>query len=289
MFGYIKPHVPELKVSSYELYRSVYCGLCRVAGKRVSRFSRFFLSYDYVFLAIVRMFFTGEDFAVTKARCPYKPHKKHNELGENETMRFTAAAFALFTHYKVKDNVGDTKGIKKVLFFLLSLFTARFERKAKKLYPELKQIVDEPLARLTELEKSRDTSPDAAAATFGDMTAALLSMGLADENKTSAETAGFQIGRFIYLCDAIDDLEKDAKSDSFNPFLNRFPDAVSAREYAVGIEDIILAGMAETALLFSEYNKESSTCESGALREICVNIASLGSQITMKKILQNKS
>jgi len=237
MFGYIKPFSPELKVSSFALYRSAYCGLCKISGKKVSYFSRFFLSYDYVFLAIVRLFLTKENYETRQARCSFKPYKKHSEMCENDALTLCAAAFALFTHYKIKDNISDSKGAKKVAFRLCAFLTAHFETKAKKLYPELKTIIDEPLERLKVLETKSDTTPDSAASTFGDMTAALISTGLSGERKCAAEKIGFQTGRFIYLCDALDDLEKDKKSGNFNPFLNRFSTADAARNYAVELKN----------------------------------------------------
>ena len=54
MFGYVKPHVPELRVGEYELFRAVYCGVCRSMGRHTGTVSRFTLNYDYVFLAAVR-------------------------------------------------------------------------------------------------------------------------------------------------------------------------------------------------------------------------------------------
>ena len=55
MFGYVRPYVPDLRVREHELYRAVYCGLCRSMGKHTGCASSFTLSYDFVFLAAVRM------------------------------------------------------------------------------------------------------------------------------------------------------------------------------------------------------------------------------------------
>ena len=33
MFGYIRPLVGEMKVRENEMFRAVYCGLCRSMGK----------------------------------------------------------------------------------------------------------------------------------------------------------------------------------------------------------------------------------------------------------------
>ena len=50
MFGYIRPVTAELKVKEYELYRAVYCGLCRSLGKCTGCASKLTLNYDFVFL-----------------------------------------------------------------------------------------------------------------------------------------------------------------------------------------------------------------------------------------------
>lgn len=76
MFGYIRPVESELLVKEYEFYRAVYCSLCKTGGRRVSRFSRFFLNYDFVFLALVRLALTREQVGTEKAFCPYRRKRK---------------------------------------------------------------------------------------------------------------------------------------------------------------------------------------------------------------------
>jgi hypothetical protein len=44
MFGYVVPHKPELKVKELDFYKSVYCGVCKQAGKKYGRLMRMFLS-----------------------------------------------------------------------------------------------------------------------------------------------------------------------------------------------------------------------------------------------------
>jgi hypothetical protein len=34
MFGFVRPYKDELKVKDYELFKSVYCGLCHSLKKR---------------------------------------------------------------------------------------------------------------------------------------------------------------------------------------------------------------------------------------------------------------
>ena len=54
MLGYIRTSQGELRVREYEVYRALYCGLCKHMGKCTGQCSRMTLSYDFVFLAALR-------------------------------------------------------------------------------------------------------------------------------------------------------------------------------------------------------------------------------------------
>jgi hypothetical protein len=75
MYGYIRPLKGELKVREFELFRSVYCGLCHTLKKRYGFPARFALNYDFTFLT---MLLTGEDFfyRCEYRRCSASPFKK---------------------------------------------------------------------------------------------------------------------------------------------------------------------------------------------------------------------
>lgn len=112
MFGYIRPVESELLVKEYEFYRAVYCSLCKTGGRRVSRFSRFFLNYDFVFLALVRLALTREQVGTEKAFCPYRLKKK-TVLAENDAVTYTTAAFGLLSYYKLCDDIADLRGLRR--------------------------------------------------------------------------------------------------------------------------------------------------------------------------------
>ena len=73
MFGYVTPLTEELKVKEHTLYKSIYCGLCRAMGKRVCGESRMTLSYDMVFLVLIRLRLSGESVSFTASRCAASP------------------------------------------------------------------------------------------------------------------------------------------------------------------------------------------------------------------------
>ena len=55
MFGYVKPVVKELLVKEHEFYKATYCGICRSMKKHTGGLSIATITYDSVFLALVRM------------------------------------------------------------------------------------------------------------------------------------------------------------------------------------------------------------------------------------------
>ena len=53
MFGYVRPLRDELKCRDFDLYRAVYCGLCRCMRRRYGLLAPMFLNYDFTFLALL--------------------------------------------------------------------------------------------------------------------------------------------------------------------------------------------------------------------------------------------
>ena len=223
MFGYVKPFVPELKVRQNELYRAVYCGLCTRQKKLTGFFSAFSLSYDFVFLALLRSALAGDALIACDGRCAYNPLKKKKVVGANPSMDYTAAATSVLTYYKILDDVQDSKGIKKIKALLLLPFFAPARKKALKIgVPE--EEVKELLQRLSEIEKKKIPSPDLAAEIFGELLGVIAAYGVEDELSAFALREIFDaIGRWIYIVDAVDDLGSDIKKGSYNPFSQSIP------------------------------------------------------------------
>ena len=55
MLGYVRAYKPELKFREYDLYRGVYCSICKRLLKCYSPPAQLFLSYDVTLLAFVIM------------------------------------------------------------------------------------------------------------------------------------------------------------------------------------------------------------------------------------------
>ena len=223
LFGYVKPVPAELKVKEYELYRSVYCGLCVSMKKRVSCVSRLTLSYDFVFLALIRMALSREVGRLERQRCIAHPSKKRAVLVDSHELDVCAALSVLLTFCKLRDDLADEHGLKKIGVRLLMPAASGMKKKAGMRcdFGDLEARLVGHLNALSELERANNRSLDAAADCFGDFMRDVTAFGYAPdslEGRIAAEL-GRHIGRFIYIIDAADDLGDDLKSGSYNPFI----------------------------------------------------------------------
>lgn len=221
MFGYIKPLQPEMKVREYEFYRAVYCGLCRSLGKCTGCLSRLTLSYDFVFLALVRLAITGEDYETGRGRCLVHPFKKRLVMLPNESLAYCARVSALLAAAKAKDDFADGRGLSRLSAALALPFAAAACRRAG--LPDLKGKIAEALAALAEVERKQTASVDVPAGIFGELLGEVFAYGIGDTEASAgrrlAREIGRHTGRWIYALDAADDLEADARAGRYNPFL----------------------------------------------------------------------
>lgn len=242
MFGYVKPLYEELLVKEYELYKAIYCSLCRTGGKTVSRFTRFFLSYDFTALATLRLALTEATPKTVKCRCPYTLKKKP-ALQCDEVFTYTAAAFACLSYCKAVDDVQDEKGAKRLKIRLAKPLLKRMKNKAQRLYPQLYDALLPPLKALQALET--DGAPhtlDEYAHHGAEVVALIAAGGLTGSAAAIAYEAGYHIGRYIYILDAVDDLKQDTAKGRFNPLAVYYGGYDAAVEHMADIDATLKAG-----------------------------------------------
>lgn len=224
MFGYVTPYESELRVKEQLFYKSTYCGLCKTMGKRVCNESRLTLSYDIVFLALVRFLLTEEKLEFRKGRCAVSPFKKKPIMKSNPSLEYSAAVGALLAYHNIADDVKDKKGFKRFLSRFLLLSARRMKKRAA--LPELDEFIKTKLDELDALEGSDDVTLDSAAQIFGELLSMIFAYGLDGEKKLIASEIGLHIGRWIYIADAADDYEKDKKRGEFNPLTELVPERI---------------------------------------------------------------
>lgn len=221
MFGYLMPYKPEMKIKHYDLYKSVYCGLCKILGKQYGFLSRLTLSYDCTVLTILGLSLNREKVCAKKGRCVCNPLKKCVFCygDDNGVFKIASAVSVIMTYYKLEDTIVDSKGIKRFGAKFLRKIFSHCHRKAAADFPKIEQLT---LSMMNEqlIAEREQAGIDRAAQPSADMIAGVC-MCLNNEPSLQPilKEFGYYVGRWIYLMDAADDLEKDKKHHNFNPFL----------------------------------------------------------------------
>lgn len=218
MFGYIKPHVSDLLVKENAFYKSVYCGLCQEMKKK-SLVLPFTLSYDFVFLCILRLAVSNDEIRISKKRCFVHPFKKKPYLCSTPSLDYGARASAMLLYRNIEDDVRDSKGFKRIAY-KIALSKAKKICKKNPVDEELDRITVELLDEICRLENENCADIYACADAFGKILGNVMCHALEDPSiSRPLWEIGFHVGRWIYLIDAVDDLEKDKKTNSYNPFI----------------------------------------------------------------------
>lgn len=222
VFGYLQIQKSELLVRELEAYKSVYCGLCKQMGKDYSFLTRLSLSYDCTFYAMLLMSVSRSCKGFKDGRCIFNPLKKCKfALCESDCYSKASAFSVISVFYKLKDDLADEGFFRRILTRLLLLFFSHWQKKAAKKYPEIDKYISEMTSMQSEAEADTNCSVDMAAHPTGHMLANVFA--LEAENDTDRRVFyefGYHLGRWIYLVDAADDIQKDKKKHNFNPFIS---------------------------------------------------------------------
>ena len=213
MFGYINVNRPELRIKDDTLYRSFYCGLCRGLGRRHGISAKITLSYDMSFVALLLSALYEPSTERGSAFCLLHPGERH-AIVRNPMVDYAADMNLLLAYYNLKDDWQDDKKLSaKALSSLLKRGFLRVERE----YPRQSRAVKEYVEKIAEMEKDGVPDLDAPSGATGIMFGEIL----VKEEDVWSETLrqlGFYLGKFIYLMDAYEDLEKDIRKGAYNPW-----------------------------------------------------------------------
>lgn len=129
MFGYVRPFKPYMRMFEYDIYKAVYCGLCKDMGRRYGFVTRFTLSYDFAFLSLMDLSVRGVKLDAEKQRCIAHPLKKTMCAKCTCDLKYTSSAAVILTYHKLRDDIAD-KGLKgKLAAFALLPFSKSHIRK----------------------------------------------------------------------------------------------------------------------------------------------------------------
>ncbi len=245
MFGYVTINKEELSAEEYERFHSYYCGLCRVLRDKYKIRGQFFLNYDMAFLAVLLTSLYECGTTTQMIRCIPNGAKRH-AVRINEMTEYAADMNIALTYHKCRDNWNDDHSHSQ---HMIAKMLERGYGALREEYPRQISAMERELALLAAIERGQgknlwaeernrckdcwkerakeylltapkegDADIDSAANCFGRLTAEVF-VYREDEWQETLWQMGFSLGKFIYLMDAYDDLEKDRKKNRYNPFL----------------------------------------------------------------------
>ena len=220
MFGYVRPPLEDLPPEDTERFRQAYCGLCHTLARRHSLAARFILNYDFTFLAILLS--QRETAPVACARCPASPLRRRPYLEADAAMELAADESVILAYWQLRDGVADHGFWKGLMYRLLSRLlrwpTGGRRRPGRSLtgtpafswtsWPGWKWSKPQPWTR-------RQTPLPCC---WG----LPLRKWTIPSGEGSWDSFLYHLGRWVYLIDAADDLQKDAASGNYNPVALRY-------------------------------------------------------------------
>ncbi len=214
MFGYVKYDLPNLFIKDYMLYRALYCGLCKSIGKACGQRARIGLTYDVTFLSALLHNIAGIDVKIEQKNCFEHAIRKRPIAATDPLTEELGALNTVLAYYKLTDDIEDGgKGRGKRLWFKKGF------KRATKNYPELVALVETYMGEQARAEKEKVASPDIAADPTAKMMRELSDHLLKDKATAATGELFYGLGKWVYLIDALDDYEKDAKKQNYNPFV----------------------------------------------------------------------
>ena len=225
MFGYVIPDKDNMLIKDFNVFQSFYCGLCKSLHKTGSEITRLCTNYDVTFYSVLMHEILKKPVKFERKLCVYNGKKKVIVTPDGLSLQMADLA-VLLVYYNIKDDVADGKKLRAPLAWRL----AARKRKAARNMPKIDELMRDKFGLLATLEKEKCDSIDRVADTFAslmrDITRELISAdeqagenGLTEDEKRVIDDFCYNLGRLVYIMDAVDDVEKDSKKGSYNPLV----------------------------------------------------------------------
>ena len=278
MFGYVIPDKQNMYIKDFNVFQAFYCGLCKTLGETGSQITRFCTNYDVTFYNVLLHSLAKKEVKFQRKLCVYNGKKKV-VVTTDELSKKMADIAVLLVYYNAEDDVTDGKKSRILIKWRLALRKA----KADKRLPEIDKLMKNSFASLNALEKEKCDSIDRVADTFAslmrDITRTLI------KTDDTIDTFTYNLGRLVYLLDAVDDVEKDQKKKRYNPLLLNYGECANKADYLAKNADEL------SFLLNSTYNKMVASYNDMDIElyeGVLSNTVYLGVKMQMERLLKGE-
>ena len=282
MYGYIVPQKSTLSMQDFVLYRSFYCGICCQTGKLYGQFPRFTTNYDFTFLSALLHDVASADIVIEEHKCILNPVKKKAVLQPNPLHERIAAANIILSYKKAEDGVKDGDGLK---YGVMRRMLSRPYKKAAAVCPDIAAAVEKAYEKIDAAEEQKVSSLDRAADPFASLMSELPEIIIGRRIDDNLKGLCYNIGKFVYFADALDDIEDDFGKKRYNPFLSAFGDYTGRADFIEkhrsGIEFALMSTYARAVDCFIRLNLTQS-------RSLLTNIVCEGMRAKAEELLGAK-
>ncbi len=235
MFGYVIINKGDMKFREFDIYHAYYCGLCRVLKEKYGLWGQMTLSYDMTFVIMLLTGLYEPKETAGSCKCAAHPFERHG-VRINEFTEYAADMNLLLSYYKCKDDWEDEGKYRQRLCAAL---LRKGYRTLEKKYKGKIRRVERLMSQLGKEEKAGCRDIDKMSRLFGEVMAEIM-VCKEDVWEESLYRLGMYLGKFIYLCDAYEDIEKDLKNGNYNP-LSGIYESPDFEEECKGILTMMMA------------------------------------------------
>ena len=276
MFGYIQPDTPYLFKKDETLYKALYCGLCKSIGKGCGQRARSALTYDMAFMSALVHNIRHEDVQINRAHCALHIIKKRPIAQVDDITVMLGCINTALAYYKLLDDKadGDRKGIFRHLY-------KRGLKRAAKRHKRAVGIIVDGMRAQSEVEKSGCSIIEMAAEPSAVMMRELSAYALGEYSTPETEALFYDIGKWVYLIDALDDYDKDVKKHRFNVLYNAFGADIKAQAVEKNLDELTFLFDS----LFADMRMRISKIDFGFNKDLTDNIILRGIPLKTRAVL----
>lgn len=256
MFGYVNIN-KQIEDGQRGLWQAFMCGLCLSTKKLFGDLSRVFITNDINFFNVLFHGALNEDVVLQDIRCVSHPVTKRPSVTPTELTDKMSVANVILNYWNIYDDVLDNGRRKTVLKAY-----GRAYKRARTMWPQLDEAVAENYCELRRMEKENSGNPDMVAHSFACLSRDFCSLALGEKATADLTDLCYNIGKWIYLVDALDDAEKDLKKGNYNVFVSCYG-VKSVAELIPHLQEItflMFAVLNRAAQCFNDSNITKYSC-----------------------------
>lgn len=228
MFGYTVPIESMLSTYDKITYRNYYCETCHYLRKDYGLIPTIVVNYEMTFISL---FFNS--ILEEGIHLHYTP-KRHfcimrENVSDSDFMHKLTAYSILVANNSLLDNKVDGTSPLKTNLGLLCLNRAIV--KARKKFPEYDSVILKGYRKLVEIEQSKECDVVTVGSYSAQPMLDVFDLILGEKFNEKMRELFTHLGIWVYVMDAIEDLDKDHNTGNYNPFLINNTSFTDKRSY----------------------------------------------------------